>query len=208
MKKKILVIAALTNIALPMNSVGAENYYLRGGLGIAMPMNSDVDLPFDTPGSLEMSYDTGFIGNLAVGYDFSAPFRLELEYLLQNNDIERYPFGRLSVTGPVALGSVDLTTQAFMINGYYDIDTESPWTPFVGLGAGWGNLDLDGPEHSPAGSDNVFAYQLMGGVSYALNEEWSVDVQYRHLGTSDATIDDADFNMNSNDLILGIRYNF
>lgn len=40
---KILVVAILTIIALPMNSAGAENYHLRGGLRIAMPMNSDVD---------------------------------------------------------------------------------------------------------------------------------------------------------------------
>ena len=208
MKMKTLVVAILTIMALPMNSAVAENYYLKGGLGVAMPLNSDVDLPFDTPASSDISYDTGLIGTLAAGYDFANPFRLELEYLWQNNDLDRYHFGNPFDTRGVAPGSGDLTTQAFMINGYYDIDTGSPWTPFVGLGAGWGNLDLDGPGYSPSGSDNAFAYQLMGGVSYALDKQWSVDVQYRYLGTTDATIDGADFNMNSNDLILGIRYNF
>ena len=40
---------------------------------------------------------------------------------------------------PIALGNFDegdLTTKSFMLNGFYDINTGSPWTPFVGAGIG------------------------------------------------------------------------
>jgi len=48
----------------------------------------------------------------------------------------------------------------------------------------------------------------MAGVSYAIDDQWSVDGQYRFFGTQDATIQGADFSMNSNDLMIGLRYDF
>jgi opacity protein-like surface antigen len=41
-------------------------------------------------------------------------------------------------------------------------------------------------------NDDVFAYQLIAGVSYAIDDQWFVDGQYRFFGTQDATIQGAD----------------
>lgn len=125
MKLRILLVVMIVYSAQPINSIAAENYYLSGGLGIGMPMDSDIDLLSDFANSSDMSFDTGLVGSLAVGYDFASPVRLELEYLWQKNDVDLYaldnPFG--------AIHGADLTTQAIMFNGYYDVDTGSPWTP-------------------------------------------------------------------------------
>jgi len=95
-----------------------------------------------------------------------------------------------------------------MVNGYYDVATGSPWSPFIGGGIGWAKVDLNTPALPLGDNDDVFAYQLMAGVSYAIDAQWSIDAQYRFFGTQDATIQGADFSMNSNDLLVGIRYNF
>jgi opacity protein-like surface antigen len=49
---------------------------------------------------------------------------------------------------------------------------------------------------------------LIAGVAYAFTEKWSMDAEYRFLGTSDATISGADYDLNSNNLMLGVRYSF
>lgn len=205
MKKTILTVAALAIIAVPMSSMAAEdNIYIKGNIGLGMVMDSDIDNMPDNAGTAKMSFDSGFLATGAVGYDFAGPFRVEGEYGWQKNDLDQLSYH--NQLGNFQQG--DLKTQTLMVNGYYDVDTGSPWSPFVGAGIGWAKVDLDTPALPLGDNDDVFAYQLMAGVSYAIDDQWSVDAQYRFFGTQDATIQDADFSMNSNDLMIGIRYNF
>ena len=206
MKKTVLTVAALAILAVPMSSMAAgDTFYVKGNVGVGMAMDTDIDNMPNAAGTAKMNFDTGFVGTFAAGYDFANPMRLEVEYLWQKNDLDRLSYDNFY--GNFDQG--DLKTQAFMFNGYYDIDTGSPWTPYVGAGIGWGKLDLNTPG-VPNFSDNddVFAYQFMGGVAYAIDAQWSVDAQYRFFGTNDATINGADFNLNSNDLMIGVRYTF
>ncbi len=130
--------------------------------------------------------------------------RMEVEFMRLQNDLDRLSYD--NVYGNFTEG--DLTTKSFMLNGYYDIATGSPWTPFVGVGIGWSKLDLDTPAFPISDNDDVFTYQFIGGVAYAFNEQWSVDAEYRFVGTGDATISGADYDFNSNNLMLGLRYSF
>ena len=205
MKKIALTAAALAVMAVPASSMaGGDSLYLKGNVGIGMAMDTDITNMPDAAGSAKMTYDSGFLGTLAVGYDFANPFRVEAEYLWQKNDLNQLSYNNRF--GNFNQG--DLKTQAFMANGYYDVDTGSPWSPYVGAGLGWAKLDLSTPALTFADNDNVFAYQLMAGVSYAITDQWSVDAQYRFFGTADATISGADFNENSNNLMVGLRYSF
>lgn len=205
MKKTILAVAALTMIAVPINSMAAGNsMYIKGNVGIGMAMDSDIDNMPNNAGTAKMTFDTGFLGTGAVGYDFAGPFRVEGEYGWQKNDLDQLSFDNRF--GNFQEG--DLKTQSIMVNGYYDVATGSPWSPFVGAGIGWAKVDLDTPALPLGDNDDVFAYQLMAGVTYAIDAQWSVDAQYRFFGTQDATIQGADFSMNSNDLMVGLRYNF
>ena len=205
MKKTLVTVATLTVLAAPMSSMAAaDSFYIKGNIGIGMAMDTDIDNLPNAAGTAEMTYDNGFIGSLAVGYDFANPMRMEIELIKQKNDIDITSYDNFYGT----FNEGDLKTHSFMLNGYYDVDTGSPWKPFVGAGMGWSKLDINDPGFSSSDSDDVFTYQLIGGVAYAFNDKWSVDVQYRFMGTSEATIDGADFNYNSNDLMLGLRYSF
>ena len=62
--------------------------------------------------------------------------------------------------------------------------------------------------------DDVFAWQIMGGVSYAINDQFEVTGSIRYRETDDAELNadliPAEFDIETETLIydLGIRYNF
>ncbi|NOQ45367.1 MAG: outer membrane beta-barrel protein [Desulfobulbaceae bacterium] len=205
MKKTVLTVAALTVLAAPMSSMAADDsFYVKANIGVGMAMDTDIDNVPNAGDTAKMTYDSGFIGSLAAGYDFANPLRLEIEFIRQKNDLDITSSNNFYGT----FNEGDLKTHSFMFNGFYDVDTGSAWTPFIGAGLGWSKLDINDPGFNDSDSDDVFTYQFIGGVAYAFNDQWSVDAQYRFMGTSDATIDGADFNFNSNDLMLGLRYSF
>jgi opacity protein-like surface antigen len=205
MKKIVLTVAALAIIATPIiASAASDAFYVKGNIGLGLAMDTDVDNMPELAGTATVTYDSGFLLTGAAGYDFFGPMRLELEYLWQKNDVDTLRYKNR--IGDFDQG--DLKTQSFMLNGYYDIDTGSAWMPFVGAGIGWSKLDLSTPALPFGDNDDVFTYQFIGGVAYNFSVNFAVDVHYRFMGTSDATIDGADFNLNSNDLMLGFRYSF
>lgn len=205
MKKTVLAVAALTLLVAPMTSFSADDsVYIKGNIGLGIAMDSDIDnMPLNA-GTAKMTLDSGFLGTVAVGYDFAGPFRAEGEYAWQKNDLDQVSYN--NSFGNFREG--DLKVQSLMVNGYYDVDTSSQWVPFIGAGIGWAKVDLNTPALSLGDNDNVFAYQFMAGVSYLIDDQWAIDAQYRFFGTQDATIQDADFSVNSNNLMVGVRYSF
>lgn len=205
MKKIVISLATLTVLTAPISSMAADDsFYLKANVGIGMVLDTDIDNIQNSGETAKITYDSGFVGSLAAGYDFANPLRMEVELLRQKNDLELTSYN--NVYGSFNDG--DLKTHSLMVNGFYDVDTGSSWTPFVGAGIGMSKLDINDPGFQESDSDEVFTYQLIGGVAYAVNEDWSIDAQYRFMGTSDATIDDTDFDANSNNLMIGLRYNF
>lgn len=205
MKKIVLSLATITVFAIPISAMAADDsFYIKANAGIGMTLDNDIDnmgIPGET---VKATYDSGFVGSLASGYDFAGPLRMEIELIRQKNDLEITSYNNFSGN----FNDGDLKTHSLMFNGFYDIDTGSAWTPFVGAGMGISKVDINDPGFQDSDDDEVFTYQFIGGVAYTLNEDWSIDAQYRFMGTSEATIDGADFNVNSNNLMLGLRYSF
>jgi len=205
MKKTLLGIAALGLLAAPLTAQAADDsLYLKGSIGLGMAMDTDIDNMPEAAGTAKVTYDSGWLGTLALGYDISGPFRTELEYIWQKNDLDQLSYS--NQYGNFREG--DLKTQALMLNGFYDIATGSAWTPYFGIGIGWSKLDLSTPGLPLNDNDNVFAWQIMGGLSYELTSNWAADIQYRFFDTADASINGADFDMTSNDILVGLRYSF
>jgi opacity protein-like surface antigen len=75
------------------------------------------------------TFDVGYAGSLRLGYGWQGP-RVEVEAGHRSNEVN--DFGPAGNTGPGA-GTISATT--LMFNGYYDIDTGSRFTPFVGAAA-------------------------------------------------------------------------
>ena len=183
----------------------AGNFYLSGNLGAAWLLDSDLSQSDGTTGQAE--YNAGFGITGALGYDFGM-FRLEGEVGYRINDYDKV--GASGQTRVNAGGNV--TAYDFMVNGYVDIKTKTPLTPYAGGGIGAAILDSSGVNAGGisigSSDEGAFAYQLIAGVAYPFAEAWAGQVEYRFFGTTDPTYGNTDSEYMSNNLFIGIRYNF
>ena len=172
----------------------------------------DSDLSVSGFGNIaEFSYETGYVVNAAFGNAYANGLRLELEIPYRTNDLDE-----ISVLGP-SLGTIDGEVSAWggMINVYYDFDTGSAVKPFIGAGIGIADIELEIEGSSE--DDNVFAYQLMAGMGFAISKDVTLDLQYRFYATDDPEFDISDPDNGkvtleseymTHNVMLGLRFNF
>jgi opacity protein-like surface antigen len=146
----------------------------------------------------ELDFGTGWVLGVALGTTVADDFRVEgeLEYRSSDFDIEGLE------------GEDTLSTLSLMLNGYYDFQTGSALTPYVGAGIGWARHDIDDADVD----DSVFAYQATLGVCWALNDTMALDFAYRYFATADPEFGDGEdaqeLEYDSHNLTAGIRYKF
>ncbi len=204
-------IVALLALLLPSAAwAQGSGWYVAGGLGASFVDDVDITQPGAT---VTTELDTGILVTGAFGRSFDN-FRAEAEILYNTNDVST-----LSVAG---VGSVnaggDISTLGLMVNGYYDIDTNSKWRPFIGGGIGGANVSIN--SLSAVGvlladdDATVFAYQVKVGVAYEFSPAWAGTFGYRFFGTDDADFVDVSGAAFSTDGIqahiieLGMRFRF
>ncbi len=199
MKRVARVIAMAFLFSAFSISVACAEVYFSGNLGAVFLSDADIDDGFD---SGELTFDTGFGLLAAFGHSYGTGVRSEIELGYRANDIDRVRAlgGSASVNG-------DVTSLSVMINGFYDFPVQGSFTPFIGAGLGFANVEADinglGKE-----DDNVFAYQLAIGGSFDMSERMKFDIQYRYLGTSDPDFDGLEAEYNSHAIFGGLRYTF
>jgi len=203
-------------------------------------VNPPLTLPAGAPVNWRTNLDNGEFWSLAVGMK-SGFMRYEAEYTWSKFgvsthrgvnaggiDLSGIDAGVLltgnvgdlgvSVANLVATDSGDFDSTTLMLNAFYDFDTGTRLTPYIGLGFGLMNVELT---YRPGGvgvikdDDNVFAYQLAGGLNYEVNDSFSVFASYRYRDSRDAKVRSsllpASFNIKGNGISLvdvGIRYSF
>ena len=111
---------------------------------------------------------------------------LELEVAYRTNDIDSITSGGARLAGATG----EMNSLAFMVNGFYDINTGTAFTPYVGLGVGYARVSADGISATGLGftngdDDNKFAYQAIAGVAYQLTPEVALTADYRYFATQD-----------------------
>lgn len=150
--------------------------------------------------------DKVFGGSFAAGVSTKVnggAVRAELEYN-KNADAKKTQnyYGRLVNT--------EIESQSLMINGYYDIDTGSKLTPYVGAGIGYAKIKgkASSLEVSYSEDGNNFAWQVGAGVGYALNDKVSLDAGYRYVDYGDFTKDGLKWESSAHELYVGARYAF
>lgn len=184
MKKTLLLAASF--LVLTSAAAFAEGPYAGADLGLSIAHESDVEIT--GLGSGTADYDMGFAFDLRGGYDFGQG-RVEAEFGYRANDFED--------------SSEDFTVMSYMVNGYYDFKIAAPVTPFVGLGLGLLNGDIDGE------SDTTFGGQVALGVAYPLNKQVNLDLTYKYLTTfSDFEKQGVKLDYSNSTLLVGARYNF
>lgn len=198
---KITWLLAGLLVAASATSAMAAGPYVGTSVGPSFFHDSDVSDPF--AGNANVSYDTGFVFNFAGGYRFDSGVRLEGEYGYKKADISNLSLGGITYT----TSDSDLSVMSFMVNAFYDINLNSPFTPFVGAGIGAlrGNVSTSGQDFD----DTVFGYQLSAGISYAATKNVNFDLSYRFEGAaSDFNMDGSDLSYHSSNILVGVRYTF
>ena len=203
--------AAALTLALPLTArAETPGFYIGGAAGSDFAIDGKAS---SGPGSDTVRYSTGPTGLLNLGYDFGN-IRAEVEGSYAHNDVSS------TVGAPLWGAGGNIRTWGVLFNGFYDIKTGTPWTPYIGggIGVGFVHASLSGTRPPGTavglynGSDTAFAYQAIGGVSYALTPQLSLTADYRYFATTDATFtsNGTKWNVeNANHIITaGVRWSF
>jgi opacity protein-like surface antigen len=225
--------------------VDTSGWYLRGDVGVStnvitgwrstLQPNSTGSLPAGpvAPGYRELG-DSATI-DAGVGYQFNNWFRADLtaEYRSKANYRATMWWACPSCfPGPQQGGdaySASMSSWLMMANGYVDLGTWYGVTPYIGAGFGFSNVRIAGLTDSAIGvaaggiaadvTKSNFAWALMTGVGYNVNERLKMELGYRYLNQGTVTSSPVicsdiascfyerhSFNLASHDFRLGFRY--
>ena len=172
-----------------------DSYYVgvgvKGGLALLDDASNDGEaITFDS------EYDAGLGVSGTFGYSFTRSLRAEAEVAGRVNDADSFDFERDQLTAASFSGETeaegDVQSIAFMLNGYYDLDTGSRWMPYVGVGVGAAYVEAElatGGQGIVDDDDVVFAYQAMIGVAYQTTAFSAIGLGYRYFATDDPDLE-------------------
>ena len=146
----VMALAAVSGSALaadPLPPEAQSGWYLRGDAGWSWLNWNRRD-------------DNQYMTGVGAGYDFG-DFRTDL----------RFDFAGMYDSTRAA---DDIYINTLLLNGYYDFDTGTRVTPYIGAGAGYGWVDTYGYD----GSGLALAAQV--GFEYKINDTFSLDTSYRY----------------------------
>lgn len=171
--KVILVLGVTTFLVFPQRALAADGWYMGMDLGFAKApgievAGTDNDVPTTCDGyfvtgvsecnpsptawSNDLDGGTGILAGAALGYRLG-DFRVEGEYFYRttthdtrsNNsvgdaDTQRKEEQEIEIAES---GVDDVLSHNFFANLYYDFNTDSRFTPYVGVGVGVAQVSLD-----------------------------------------------------------------
>lgn len=222
--KSLWVSAAVLTAAFAASPAFAntqsQDWYVSLAGGISWAQDMDTKNLVTSPSDEDLSYDTGWAIVGAVGDANWQMFRTELEVGYRTYDADQLNESINSFNINMD-GSADLWNVG--VNGYYDFDNESQFTPYLGLGAGVALFDVDihrtgDPTLNIWRADDWgFYYQGIAGASYDLGVQQQVFVEYRYFGTMGInaqsnfgafTPDSNEEDFSSHTIMAGIRISF
>lgn len=206
-----LLVCLASSLLLASTSFAAGPY-MSVNVGSTWVEDATNTVPPPQPFSFETEFDIGFNVGASAGYDFGLG-RLEGEVAYRQNDIDMI----VNDLGEGFVVDGDLSALSLMFNGYWDFETISPVTPYLGAGIGFANVsandlrDVDGTIVDD--DDLVFAYQFGAGAAFALNEAMALDLGYRFFATTDPEFTDVEgvafeSEYQTHNISLGLRINF
>ena len=167
-----------------------EGLYITAAYGVAVPADREID-------GATVSTDLGFLGGrVGVGYSIFG-FRPELS--------AGYRIATIKDKDDQSVTSMDLIASV-----YYDVDTGSEITPYIGVGGGISNVTV---KQTTSKSVLALSFQGAAGIGYALTEDLTLTLGYRLTGTMDADFAEKDGGgmlkmALGHNVELGIRYSF
>ena len=187
---KPLRLAAVLGACLAAGGAAADDTWYAGAtFGLTSNGVSSLDLASDgLDGRAAADADNGYTMGAVFGREFDGRWRLEGEFRYRTNE-----FASVDLPDGARISDGDFSSGALGVNGYWLFgDPGASWRPFVGAGLAWmQEIDLDLAEDPASGSwsGDGTAWQLMGGVSWILSDNWSFDFEARYLDAGSVTMD-------------------
>ncbi len=174
--------------AVGASAQAADHYYLDVDMGAAFQPDANIQVSmFGNDGKVQ--FDTGFRGNVRLGYNFCEHFAAELESGVVWNPVVNF-HSAAGDNEASALGyNADLYQIPILVNAIYR-PFHGAFKPYLGVGVGGvaGHFDSSNiPLYAPNFSDTdfTFAYQGEAGVKYSIGHRTELGVAYEFLGTTD-----------------------
>ena len=168
----------------------------------------------------DISTESGFTGEVGAGYDFG-DFRTDFTFEKSRVDLGGCTQETVSGAGKdCSTNSENVETKSLMLNAYYDIPTNSKWSPYLGAGIGITNyrvknLKVAGTEYELSSKKTPLTYQLKAGVAYRIMEKTDVYTEgvYKMIDSFNTNTNSANNEFNIKDgsqwsAKLGLRYMF
>ena len=152
--KRTLALAALMAGA---SSVANANEGWYGRFDVGWSVDGEID-----DGATSEDLEDDFIGSGGVGYGFLNGFRLEGAVDYRNNETD--------------VSSIEAKVWSAMANLYYDFNRGGTLQPYLGLGVGYANADID-----VVGDSDSIAYQGLAGVGWRMGDRATLDLGYRYF---------------------------
>jgi OmpA-OmpF porin, OOP family len=190
--RNFLTVGATTLAIIASSAIArADGFYADVHGGATIPWNETARVSSDiAPASANAhaNYNVGWLAGAAGGYQWdqgwARGFASEFEFTFRQNHIDR-----IATSAPVTLGG-DLHSYAIMLNGYYRFFNDTPFTPYIGGGFGEASIALNNTRFAGApnlgpfsGTDAVFSYQGIAGVSVPVCPHLSMAAEYRYFRT-------------------------
>lgn len=180
MNFRLLSVLAVSGALIASPVLAAGNFYAGGSLSASI--TSDYDFNAGNTGSQTRSleFDPAFGVDGRAGYDFG-DIRAELELGYKHLGVDS--------VSPGSNADGDIGAYSVMLNGAYDFDIGSDFTPYVGAGVGalfaWGDVSYTGQDGATQ-DKNVYgvapAAQIGVGTAYTVSEEVDLIGGYGLLG--------------------------
>lgn len=143
----------------------------------------------------DKDYDTKQFFGFGLGYGVKfMDFRAEIEGFY-------YPNAKLKSNSDVKFDNI-----AVFLNGYYDLRTNSPFVPYLGLGVGYDrlNVKIDGDSDT----NGTIGFRAGIGVMAEISRTFGVDIGYRYNYFGVHSFDDYDIRLGGHELFVGARVSF
>ena len=191
--------------------IGAEeageitSWYFKPSVGF----NDIDDIDFTFLGVLveNVQFDTATSFNLGFGFHLNSNLRIEVGYSDTENDVDTVSFNGLSIDLSTAGAQASLEQETISAMLLYDFDTGGSWNPYVGIGIG--NVDADINITVPAdaidfnSSISETAFIFAAGINWGISGNMDLFVEYRMTSWDSSGID-----IENDTLLVGVNWAF
>lgn len=200
------------SIPLYISAAGSFSLIQDSSLGSPDPFFDNIAKSQDT----QHEFETGYGVTIAAGLLLKKRLRIEIEYGYKGFDGENETFVVNSVPQATPLNT-EYSINSFLINTVFDWRNSSRFTPYIGVGLGFGFVETFDPATTFLGinvpeiesGDSAVAYQFMAGVNYWITRSLIGFLGYKYFATDDLVVGFITLEgIESHNLEAGLRFFF